>query len=111
MIPFAEGGYVQGPGTGTSDDIAAWLSNGEYVMPAAKTAQYRPILDAMRDGSYSPTSGMGMASSSAGGSGGSVTINQHFPTGVTRAEMIPIAAEIERRTKAAIRDEQRRGKS
>ena len=31
---FAEGGPVWGPGTGTSDSIPAWLSNGEYVIPA-----------------------------------------------------------------------------
>jgi TP901 family phage tail tape measure protein len=30
--PFATGGYVSGPGTGTSDSIAASLSNGEFVM-------------------------------------------------------------------------------
>jgi hypothetical protein len=29
---FAEGGKVRGPGTGTSDSILAWLSNGEFVM-------------------------------------------------------------------------------
>jgi hypothetical protein len=48
----AEGGYIRGPGTGTSDSIPAWLSNGEYVMPAARTADYRPQLDAMRAGRY-----------------------------------------------------------
>jgi hypothetical protein len=32
---FASGGYVSGPGTGTSDSIAARLSNGEFVMSAA----------------------------------------------------------------------------
>jgi TP901 family phage tail tape measure protein len=31
----ASGGYVSGPGTGTSDSIPARLSNGEYVMTAA----------------------------------------------------------------------------
>ena len=31
----AEGGYVSGAGTGTSDDIPAMLSNGEYVIKAA----------------------------------------------------------------------------
>jgi len=31
---FAAGGPVWGPGTGTSDSIPAWLSNGEYVIPA-----------------------------------------------------------------------------
>jgi hypothetical protein len=51
---FAEGGPVTGPGTGKSDSIPAWLSNGEYVMPADKTAQYRPLLDSMREGTLSP---------------------------------------------------------
>ena len=31
---FAEGGYVSGPGTGTSDSINAKLSNGEFVVRA-----------------------------------------------------------------------------
>lgn len=31
---LAGGGLVLGPGTATSDSIAAWLSRGEYVMPA-----------------------------------------------------------------------------
>jgi hypothetical protein len=35
--PFqkAEGGYISGPGTETSDSIPAMLSNGEYVIRAA----------------------------------------------------------------------------
>ena len=32
---FAEGGKVEGPGTGTSDSIPAMLSNGEYVIKAS----------------------------------------------------------------------------
>ncbi len=32
---FATGGYISGPGTGTSDSIPAYLSNGEYVINAA----------------------------------------------------------------------------
>lgn len=32
---FAGGGDVRGPGTGTSDSILAWLSNGEFVIRAA----------------------------------------------------------------------------
>ena len=31
---FNRGGPVHGPGTGTSDSIAAWLSNGEHVLTA-----------------------------------------------------------------------------
>jgi len=30
----ATGGAISGPGTGTSDDIPAWLSNGEHVLTA-----------------------------------------------------------------------------
>lgn len=34
-VAMAAGGHVRGPGTGTSDSIRAWLSNGEFVMPKA----------------------------------------------------------------------------
>lgn len=37
---LATGGYVSGPGSGTSDSIPAWLSNGEYVMPAHVVQHY-----------------------------------------------------------------------
>ena len=32
--PFTAGGKVNGPGTDTSDSVAAWLSDGEYVLNA-----------------------------------------------------------------------------
>ena len=64
---FAKGGPVAGGGTGTSDSIPAWLSNGEYVMPAAETAKYRPLLDAMRAGT--------LASSPMGAGGGAPMVN------------------------------------
>ena len=44
---MASGGSVFGPGTGTSDSIPAMLSNGEYVVNAAKTARFRPLLEAI----------------------------------------------------------------
>lgn len=37
---MATGGPVLGPGTGTSDSIPAWLSNGEYVVKAAAVKRY-----------------------------------------------------------------------
>lgn len=40
QIARADGGPVYGPGSGTSDSIAAWLSNGEYVIKAAAVAKY-----------------------------------------------------------------------
>lgn len=36
----AAGGYISGPGTGTSDSIPARLSNGEYVVRAAAVDRY-----------------------------------------------------------------------
>jgi hypothetical protein len=36
----AEGGYISGPGTGTSDSIPARLSNGEFVMRAASVSKF-----------------------------------------------------------------------
>lgn len=46
---FAGGGPVYGAGTATSDSIPAWLSNGEYVMPAKTVAHYGlGTMEAMR---------------------------------------------------------------
>jgi TP901 family phage tail tape measure protein len=39
-VAHAEGGYISGPGTATSDSIPAYLSNGEYVIRAAAVAKY-----------------------------------------------------------------------
>lgn len=50
---FATGGYVHGPGTGTSDSINARLSAGEFIMPARETKRYAPELNDMRSGNYS----------------------------------------------------------
>lgn len=44
---FAKGGKVNGPGTGTSDDVPAMLSNGEFVMTAKATKMFEPLLVAM----------------------------------------------------------------
>lgn len=44
---FAEGGLVEGAGTGTSDSIAARLSNGESVMTAKATEMFAPILSTL----------------------------------------------------------------
>jgi len=42
----AAGGYISGPGSGTSDSIPAMLSNGEYVISAkAVQAAGLPMLD------------------------------------------------------------------
>jgi cell wall-associated NlpC family hydrolase len=49
-VPFAEGGPVRGPGTGTSDSILARLSNGEYIIPASLTKRILPFLEALRSG-------------------------------------------------------------
>lgn len=38
-LGFARGGYVTGPGTGTSDSIMARLSAGEYVVNAARVRE------------------------------------------------------------------------
>ena len=46
---FAEGGKVTGPGTGKSDSVPAMLSNGEFVMTAAATRIYEPLLMAMNN--------------------------------------------------------------
>lgn len=48
---YATGGYISGPGTGTSDSIPAYLSNGEYVINAAAVRKLgRRHLDMLNSG-------------------------------------------------------------
>lgn len=49
LFGFRGGGPVRGPGTGTSDDIPAMLSNGEFVVNAEQTRKFRPLLEAVND--------------------------------------------------------------
>jgi hypothetical protein len=44
QVEKADGGYISGPGTGTSDSIPAMLSNGEYVINASAVKAYGPQL-------------------------------------------------------------------
>jgi hypothetical protein len=48
---YSSGGAVFGAGSGTSDDVPAWLSNGEYVIKASRVRQIGvPYLDALNGG-------------------------------------------------------------
>lgn len=50
---FDHGGTVRGAGTKTSDDIPAWLSNGEYVIRAASVDKYGiELFDRLNAGKY-----------------------------------------------------------
>lgn len=79
---FATGGLISGPGTGTSDDIPAFLSNGEYVLTAQAVQNVGlPLLDAMNSGrvGHFASGGLVRAASGGKGSGGAagnvVTLN------------------------------------
>lgn len=50
IAAFAPGGKVRGAGSGTSDSIPAYLSNGEFVVNAAATKEFMPLLNAINSG-------------------------------------------------------------
>lgn len=60
-------GPVVGPGSGTSDDIPVFLSNGEYVIRATQTKKHRRLLDAINKGTDGFASG-GVVGYATGGS-------------------------------------------
>jgi hypothetical protein len=51
---FAGGGQLRGPGTGTSDSILMWGSNGEYMIRAAAVRKYGPQFFDMLNGMKLP---------------------------------------------------------
>lgn len=72
----ATGGYISGPGTGTSDSIPAMLSNGEYVIRSAAVNMIgRPALDALNAGRVPEFSGGGSVDDTIAATAGGDTIN------------------------------------
>ena len=50
---YADGGYITGPGTGTSDSIHAMLSNGEFVVKAEAVKRYGlAVLERINNGTW-----------------------------------------------------------
>ncbi len=62
---FATGGFVSGPGTGTSDSIPAMLSNGEAVIPAKSVAQNPDLVRGLIAGNVKGYSQGGIANGKA----------------------------------------------
>src|SRR5688572_20009400 len=78
---YPTGGRVYGPGTATSDDIPAMLSDGEYVLPAKTT---ETLGKAQLDQLVLATNGkppVGMAS------GGQISPDKHLPPEVNAEDL------------------------
>ncbi|MEV8510832.1 hypothetical protein [Dactylosporangium sp. NPDC051484] len=100
---YATGGLVVGPGTGTSDSVPAmerstgtpfWLSNREFVQPAASVDYYgQGFMEAVRHRTISREAIRGYAT------GGLINdvLTEHYPFPTTVANMkIPSRAEVAR---------------
>src|SRR5690606_4404009 len=80
----ATGGWIRGPGTGTSDSILRRLSNGEFVVNAKDARENAGLLEAINSGKFSGNPGV---HSAPAGGGSSTTTNSSktlAPTIVTR---------------------------
>lgn len=73
---YPRGGMIRGVGTGTSDSNIIAASRGEYMVNAAATQQYLPLLEAINSGRTggASTPVLGPPAGSAGGGGPIVVI-------------------------------------
>jgi len=67
LLGFAEGGLVNGPGTGTSDSIPARLSAGEFVMKASAVQQFGVGFMHALNGGFNMPASIGSSLAFAGG--------------------------------------------
>jgi tape measure domain-containing protein len=96
-IPMATGGFVSGPGTGTSDSVPAMLSNGEFVMNAEATRQHLPFLTRLNAG----VSHFAMGGAVGGGSAGPMLLASIKGGSVDPAKSLaPLAAAAQSSTTA-----------
>ncbi len=84
LAGFATGGVVRGPGTGTSDSILAWLSNGEGVVTAqAMKNGGAPLVAALNAGWVPPVQMLQemLPAFAQGGVAGAIQFAQQFGDG------------------------------
>ena len=98
-LGHATGGYIRGPGTGTSDSIPAFLSNKEFVVNAKATSKFLPLLHAINTDSIGKYAHGGLVGGStlsipSGDSTSSASSQQVFNINIT--------GDISRQTKSEI---------
>lgn len=74
---FAGGGMIVGPGTGTSDSIPAFLSDGEFVVKAQAATMYRPLLEQMNALQLANVHAPSLPGGTPAGAGAGVTANDN----------------------------------
>ncbi|MFI9622156.1 hypothetical protein ACIG8S_24920 [[Kitasatospora] papulosa] len=85
----AEGGLIHGPGTGTSDDVPIWASNGEFMVKAKAVAKYGvSFLKMVNEGRLNMAGavrggGSAMAASVSGAGGGLAGAGQEAGRGLS----------------------------
>lgn len=71
---YATGGIVRGPGSGTSDSIQAWLSNGEGIIRARAVRHYgEGLINAINSMTWSPAAAMAPVMVAPGGNRSGMT--------------------------------------
>lgn len=95
----AAGGKIYGAGTGTSDDVLMWGSNGEFMMTAEATKKYQPILEMMNSGSFpafAKGGAIGSNSVTSGGYGGPSLVDSHVDVAIRMDNLGNLFAIVER---------------
>lgn len=79
---YATGGFISGPGTGTSDSIPIMASNGEYMIRAAAVRKFGVgFFNAINHGMHVPRFATGGLIGAVGAGGGSVNNYIQMPGG------------------------------
>jgi len=97
----ATGGYISGAGTSTSDSIAAMLSNGEYVVNAAATSKFLPLLSAINSGNVQGFADGGLVMPTNVGSMSAIK-RPAAGSGNTQSIYLSVTGDISRQTRSEI---------
>jgi tape measure domain-containing protein len=101
FLPFASGGRVRGPGTSTSDSIAAMLSNNEYVVKAKQAQKFLPLLEAINNDEV-PKFANGGAVTAIKTTAQSSKIIEAKPTQIIQEFSLQITGDVSRQTRKEI---------
>lgn len=89
----ATGGYIYGPGSGTSDSIPAMLSNGEFVVNAAATRRNLALLHRINSQRFAAGGQVGAQTSASPGPSGPMTLHLYDTDGRLMGTMRAVARQ------------------
>lgn len=94
VATMAVGGWIEGPGTPTSDSVLTFTSRGEFIVNAKQAARYGDLLEQINDGTYNASANASVGFADGGTVGDSINSAGKIPLDANLKEVTEAAKKV-----------------